>query len=151
MPVSPELRQQITTFFVQQFGISESFIANLTMEANKEEIWAGTGMVLPGIFSPRAIGLRIGRDFSGGFKPTSVFLTALGSLITRSVIDVSLEELRSLLLGQRIPYAGAEVGYVALSYQGDVLGCGQCRNDKLHALIPTGRRQELLEILSIRS
>ncbi len=148
MPVSPELRQQIIAFFVRQFGVDESFIDGLSIEANKEEIWAGTGVALPGIYSPRAIGLRIGRDFPKGFKPTSVFLTALGSRITRSIVHVELDELRHLLLGQRIPYSGNEAGYVALAYRGDVLGCGQSNGHLLHALIPTGRRKELLEILA---
>ena len=117
------------------------------MEANKEEIWGGTGTSLPGIYSPRAIGLRIGRNFPKGFKPTSVFLSALGSLITRSLVHVELEAARQLLLGHRIPFSGTEVGYVALSYCGDILGCGRSHDGKLHALIPTGRRKELLEIL----
>jgi NOL1/NOP2/fmu family ribosome biogenesis protein len=147
LPVSPELRQEITAFYVRQFGVPESFINSLTMEANKEEIWGGTGTSLPGIYSPRAIGLRIGRNFPKGFKPTSVFLSALGSLITRSLVHVELEAARQLLLGHRIPFSGTEVGYVALSYCGDILGCGRSHDGKLHALIPTGRRKELLEIL----
>lgn len=148
MPVSPELRQAVTTFYVQQFGIPESFMQDLHIEANKEEIWGGTGTVLPGIYSPRAIGLRIGRNFPKGFKPTSVFLTALGPLITRSRVAVDLGQLRKLLLGQRIPFSGTATGYVALSYAGDILGCGQSRGQKLRALIPTGRRKELLDLLS---
>lgn len=151
MPVSPELRQEITSFYVQQFGVPESFMRGLSMEANKEEIWGCTGGSLPGIYSPRGIGLRIGRNFPRGFKPTSVFLTALGPLITRSRVVVDLEELRALLMGQRIPFSGTEIGYVALSYCGDILGCGRSHDGKLHALIPTGRRRELLEILRSHS
>jgi NOL1/NOP2/fmu family ribosome biogenesis protein len=151
LPVSLELRQEITAFYVQQFGVPESFIDGLAMEANKEEIWGGTGVSLPGIYSPRAVGLRIGRNFPKGFKPTSVFLTALGSLITRSLINVDLDQARQLLLGQRIPFSGTEAGYVALSYRGDILGCGRSHDGRLHALIPTGRRKELLEILCSHS
>ena len=151
MPVSPELRDEITTFYEQQFGIPESFLRDLAIEANKEEIWGGTGVALPGIYSARHIGLRIGRNFPGGFKPTSVFLAALGELISRSEVSVELETLRKLLLGQRIPFADIEAGYVALKYRGDILGCGRCHQGKLQALIPTGRRRELLEILQPRS
>ncbi len=147
MPVSPELRQEITDFYEQQFGIPESFLHGLSIEANKEEIWGGTGVALPGVYSARAIGLRIGRNFPRGFKPTSVFLAALGPLVSRSKVSVRLEDLRKLLLGQRIPFSGTEKGYIALEYRGDILGCGRCHDGKLHALIPTGRRRELLEIL----
>lgn len=147
MPVSPEREREIMAFYAQQFGIPEGFLEQLTVEAKKEEIWGGTGSPLPGITSQRAIGLRIGRDFPRGYKPTSVFLAALGQLITRSRVPVELEDLRKLLLGQRIPYDGLEQGYVALVYRDDVLGCGRCHDGRLHALIPTGRRRELLEIL----
>jgi len=151
LPVSPELRQEITSFYERQFGIPESFLRDLTIEANKEEIWGGTGFALPGVYSARPIGLRICRNFSGGFKPTSVFLAALGDRVSRSEVSVELDALRKLLLGQRIPFAGDETGYVALKYRGDILGCGRCHQGKLQALIPTGRRKELLEILQPRS
>jgi NOL1/NOP2/fmu family ribosome biogenesis protein len=151
LPVSPQLRREITDFYEQQFGIPESFMHVLAIESNKEEIWGGTGVALPGIHSTRAIGLRIGRNFPWGFKPTSVFLAALGSRVSRSQVGVELADLRKLLLGQRIPYSGAETGYVALAYRGDILGCGRCHDGRLQALIPTGRRRELLEILRMHS
>ncbi|RLE35736.1 hypothetical protein DRJ12_04920 [Candidatus Acetothermia bacterium] len=77
-----------------------------------------------------------------GLKPTSTFLILLGDRIT-----LSRNDLRSLLLGRTIP-ASSPDGYVALSYNGDVVGCGRVRGGKLQALIPTGRRRELLEILT---
>ncbi|MFC2095309.1 hypothetical protein ACFLSW_02585 [Candidatus Bipolaricaulota bacterium] len=147
MPVSPEFRQEIVAFYAQQFGITEPFMDTLDIEANKEEIWGGTATRPPGIHSARPMGLRIGRCFPTGFKPTSVFLSALGPRICQSRISVELEDLRQLLLGQRIPFPGLEEGYVALEYRGDILGCGRAHHDKLQALIPTGRRRELLEIL----
>lgn len=151
MPASPELKRQITVFYQQQFGIPEPFLRGLLIEVNKEEIWGGTGAVLPGLYSARPMGLRIGRNFPTGFKPTSVFLAALGPRISQSKIRVELEDLRKLLLGQRIPFSGPEKGYVALEYQGDILGCGRIHQGKLQALIPTGRRKELLEILRSHS
>ena len=151
LPVSPELEYEVTTFYQQQFGVPESLMRDLLIEANKEEIWGGTGALLPGIHSARPIGLRIGRKFPAGFKPTSVFLAALGHHISQSKISVELDDLRKLLLGQRIPFSGPEEGYVALEYRGDILGCGRSHHDKLQALIPTGRRKELLEILRTHS
>ncbi|MCK5585649.1 hypothetical protein KAJ02_06205 [Candidatus Bipolaricaulota bacterium] len=151
MPASSELKQEITAFYLQHFGVPEPFMRDLTIEASKEEIWGGTGAPLPGVYSARPMGLRIGRKFHAGFKPTSVFLAALGPHVSRSKVSVELEDLRKLLLGQRIPFSGPEEGYVALEYRGDILGCGRCHQGKLHALIPTGRRRELLEILRSHS
>ena len=151
LPSSLELRQEITAFYLQRFGVPEPFMRNLMIEASKEEIWGGTGTPLPGIHSARPMGLRIGRKFPAGFKPTSVFLAALGPHVARSRISVELGALRKLLLGQRIPFPGPEEGYVALEYRGDILGCGRCHQGQLRALIPTGRRKELLEILHSHS
>jgi len=151
LPASPELKHEITTFYQQQFGVPESFMGNLMIEVNKEEIWGGTGVALPDIYSARPMGLRIGRKFPAGIKPTSVFLAALAPHISQSKVSVELEDLRKLLLGQRIPFSGTERGYVALKYRGDILGCGRAHQGKLQALIPTGRRKELLEILRTHS
>lgn len=147
MPVSPELKQEILAFYHQRFGVPEPFLRDLLIHANKEEIWGGAGIDLPGIYSARPMGLRIARNFPGGFKPTSVFLTALGARVSKSIVSVELEDLRKLLLGQRIPFPDADSGYVALAFRGDTLGCGRAHQGKLQALIPTGRRKELLDIL----
>lgn len=151
LPASSELRSEIETFYRQQFGVPESFMRDLLIEARKEEIWGGTGRPLPGVYSPRPIGLRIGRKFPAGFKPTSVFLAAVGPQVSRSKVSIEIEQLRQLLLGQRIPFSGPQQGYVALEYRGDILGCGRSHQGKLQALIPTGRRRELLEILRSHS
>ncbi len=148
MPVSNDERHEICTLFVERFGVDRSLIEALSLDRKNEEVWGATGAELPGIQSARPRGLRIGRLFPTGFKPTSVFLSALGSRITRSRIDIETDALRNLLLGQRIPFDSTDDGYVALVHRGDVLGCGRVHRKRLQALLPTGRRRELLEILA---
>ncbi len=149
MPGLPPSSDSIAEYYSRRFGVPEDVMRSLRIEANKEEIWATTSPPLAGVHAARPMGLRIGRDFSGGFKPTSVFLAALGDRIRRSRVPVDFQTLRGLMLGRRIPFSGSEQeGYVALVYEEDVLGCGRIRHGMLQALIPTGRRKELLDILS---
>jgi NOL1/NOP2/fmu family ribosome biogenesis protein len=147
LPVSPELRSELTDYYERQFGIPRAVMDSLELEMNREEIWGGTAKRLPGIQAVRSMGLRVGRAFHGGIKPTSVFLAALGPYVTRSRISVGWDDLRKLMLGQSIPCQQPEKGYVALDYEGDVLGCARLHGGRLQALIPAGRRKDLLEIL----
>ena len=151
LPASPALEKRLAAYYASRFGVPASVFAELSLQSKKEEIWATTGRPLPGIRSARPAGLRVGRDFPQGFKPTSAFLCALGSHIVHGRVCIGSEHLEPLLLGRRIPWDSGDDGYVALDYAGDILGCGRIHRGRLHVLIPTGRRRELLEILRVRS
>jgi NOL1/NOP2/fmu family ribosome biogenesis protein len=149
LPESPAPSGEILEYYRKRFGVPGDLLQSLHITVNKDEIWATTADTLAGIRAARPMGLRIGRSFPSGLKPTSVFLAAMGPFITRSRVPLDLDTLRELLLGHRVPYSpGDEEGFVALEYCGDVLGCGRVHRAKLQALIPTGRRRELLEILT---
>lgn len=151
MPASQELDARVAAYYASRFGVPASVLSELRMESKNEEIWATTGGPLAGIRSVRSMGLRIGRAFPQGFKPTSVFLCALGTHIVRARVPVDRDQLTQLLLGRRLSWDDPDEGYVALDHAGDVLGCGRIHRGHLQALIPTGRRRELLEILSAAS
>jgi len=87
------------------------------------------------------------RRMPDGLKPTSAFLIALADRIAASRIELPRDRLIPLLHGRTIDLSASD-GYVALSYNGDVIGCGRIRAGRLQALIPTGRRRELIEILT---
>jgi hypothetical protein len=140
------LEDEILSYFGDRFGVSSDALRDLRFFENGDEIWTTYSFPPAGIAWERPPGLRALRRMPDGLKPTSAFLALLGPHITASRIDVSGSALRELLLGQRIAAAVAD-GYVALVFRGDVLGCGRVRANRLHAVIPTGRRQELLESL----
>ncbi|MEW5826742.1 MAG: hypothetical protein AB1778_07910 [Candidatus Bipolaricaulota bacterium] len=148
MPESSALpSEEVTNYLATRFGVSRDFLARLAFVENRGEIWACRPPALTlHVRGRRPPGLRALRRAPDGLKPTSAFLVALGPEVTAGLADVTREELRLLLLGQRIPSTHAP-GYVALAYGGDVLGCGRVANAALQALIPTGRRGELLSIL----
>ncbi len=148
MPASEELKRSALSLYRDRFGVTWPAEWRLHVQPSQQEVWATTAAPLPGIAADRPIGLRMARWFPSGIKPTSVFLMALGPLVTRSRVEISSKELRHLLLGHRIPETSIEPGYVALTFLGDTIGCGQVKVGELRTLIPTGRRRELLEILA---
>ncbi len=135
--------------FKARFGVTRAALADLTFIERRDEIWACRSALPAGIRSERLPGLRAVRRQGSALKPTSVFLIALGDLITASRVDLDRRALDHLLLGHRLPSPpNATEGHVALCFRGDVIGCGRIHNDQLQALIPTGRRRELLAALA---
>jgi NOL1/NOP2/fmu family ribosome biogenesis protein len=151
LPASEELKHSALSLYRDRFGVIWPPEWRLHVHDSQQEVWATTADPLPGIAASRPIGLRMARWFPSGIKPTSVFLIALGALVTRSRVMISTQELQHLLLGHRIPCVSVEPGFVALTFLGDTIGCGQVGAGELRTLIPTGRRRELLEILAKRS
>ncbi len=135
------------SYLADRFGVAPTDLTGLTFYQRSDEIWVVSVFPPEGISWTRPPGLRAFRRMPDGLKPTSALLILLGERITASRIPLNREELRDLLLGRSLDASIAD-GYVALSYRGDVVGCGRVRGGRLQALIPTGRRRELLEILS---
>ena len=147
MPESDVLRNEAIAFFETQFGVARAWLGELQYVERKGEIWATSAQAIPPLASPRLPGLRILRRSPNGLKPTSVFLTLLGDRITARRVAADLDQIRKLLLGQWIPTDISD-GHFAIEFRGDVLGCGRASDGRMRALIPTGRRRELLNALS---
>lgn len=147
MPASEELKTLAIDLYRDRFGVVLPGSLRLEVQLAQCEVWATSALSLVMGRPSRPPGLRIARWFPQEMKPTSVFLTALGDQITRSRVSVTLDELRVLLRGQRVPHPCDDEGFVALVYAGDVIGCARARHDVLHALLPAGRRSELLHVL----
>lgn len=151
MPASSDPRTEVLAFFETRFGVNDALDGLHFIERN-DELWATSACPPPGLDAERPAGLRILRRQPRGLKPTSVVLMLLGDRITRSRVDVDRDELRDLLLGQRIRTdTPIDDGPVALVHRGDVIGCGRLARGELRALIPTGRRRELLGALDVPS
>ena len=149
MPGSENLKAEVLAYFEAHFGVAHEMLAPLVFQEKDDEIWATSAILPPGIYCKRPPGLRILRRSPIGLKPTSTFMQLLGERITASRIEIEeIEELRRLVLGQAIQISHSD-GFVALSFCGDVLGCGAVREEKLRVLIPPARRKALLDVLLI--
>ncbi len=147
MPAYENLHDEVAAFFSSRFGVAREVSEQLTFtERGGEEIWATTAPTPIGIASSRPAGVRALRRMPRGLKPTSVFLSLLGDRITSGRMEIEdVNAMKRLLLGQPVPCTLD--GYVAISFRGDVLGCGAVRDGKARALIPTHKRRVLLGCL----
>jgi len=152
LPKFENLRDEVISYFTSRFGVAREVLEELTYtERGGEEVWATSAPTPAGIMSSRPAGVRILRRMPRGFKPTTVFLCILGEEITASRMEIEDESvMRRLLLGQPIACALGD-GYFAISFRGDVLGCGVAKDKKARALIPTQKRRVLLGCLESES
>ena len=147
MPDSESLRDEVIVYFETRFGVPPSFFSVFSFEERKGEIWATTAPCSSDLSTLRPSCLRIMRRMPHAFKPTSLFLRVLNTRITASRIEIErLDLLRHLLLGQTSDISLTD-GFVAISFRGDLLGCGVVKNGRLRALIPVQKRKELLDCL----
>jgi hypothetical protein len=141
-----ELRREALDYFDARFGVPHAAFADAVfVEPSNGEIWITSALPPSGLRPRRPPGLRALRRAPAGLKPTSAFLVSIGPLVASSRLEFDTDSLRQLLLGRRIPCSHSD-GYVALSHDGLILGCGLVADGIVHCLIPTGRRQELLGV-----
>lgn len=93
-------------------------------------------------------GIRAIRDMDIGLKPTTYFLQLVGHEIEKNRVELSREELETLLDREMIENKNIdEKGYVALFYNGKCLGCGFYKDELISSRIPKGRGNELIEFM----
>ncbi len=148
MPASNEaLRSEVLEYLEARFGLTPHLFAGAEFSETADgEIWIASRGA-PGRVARRPPGLRAVRRTPTGLKPTSAFLVSVGPQVSRSRVSLERDALVQLLLGRRLPCEGPD-GYVAVTYGRDVLGCGAVGDGTLRSLLPTGRRRELLDILT---
>jgi len=128
----------------ERFGIEE--LPGKVIERARG-LWLAAADFLPEGVKIHSVGVRLFYLHDRGLKPASFGLSLLGKAIAKNKVEVKLEELEKLLLGQTVKKPGAPEGYVALVYRGDVIGCGKVKGDELSAEISKTRRRELLAAL----
>ena len=139
---------EIRLLLVSRYGISQTFIDRLRFVVRGDEIWATTAPETDWeSIASRPPGIRALRMLPRGLKPTSGFLAFLGDEVRTARVEIEDRAVfEQLLLGRPVP-SEREDGYVAVSFCGDVIGCGEVRRGKLRTLLATGRRNTLLHIL----
>ncbi len=143
---TPSAKDALLAVYGRIFGVREDALRELRTTEKDGEIWVSSQDPPPRVRTRRPPGLRALRRMPDGVKPTSAFLTALADRIRAARIEVDSGTLRELLLGRRVKVDHPD-SYVAVAYDGLVLGCGRVQRSELRVLIPTGRRRELLDVL----
>ncbi len=93
-------------------------------------------------------GLRAVRETGRGLKPTTYFLQVLQNEIKKNVVELDRNEFLKLLKREEmVDREMQNKGYVALKYEGKIVGCGFYMGEKVSSRIPKGRSRELADII----
>ena len=74
----------------------------------------------------------------------------MGNALKKNVIECNRDEWIRLLQGQFLKTSDSN-RYVALSYKGEVIGCGRIRNRQLRVALPPERARLLEDIIKLES
>lgn len=145
--------EEVKNYFLSRFGIPESFWIDHTIFFRKDRGWIINSVILNlGVSFENKIsslGFPFIRKLGKNLKPTSWGLIYLGCRITKNIVNLDLNDLREILLRGKIIYSeNLTPGYVALSYENNIVGCGFYRNGIVEGQIPKARRKSLLEIIT---
>ncbi|HDI46028.1 MAG TPA: hypothetical protein ENF60_01680 [Candidatus Omnitrophica bacterium] len=152
MQNSENYLEEVKDYFLRRFGIPESFWIEHTIFFRKDKGWIINPVILnlDVAFEDKisSLGFPFVRKLGKSLKPTSWGLIYLGHRITRNIVNLNLGDLKEILLRGRIIYnQELTPGYVALNYDGNVVGCGFYQNSIVEVQIPKARRKSLLEII----
>ena len=145
MPSSDEQANEALTYFRERFGVEE--LPGRVVE-RADSLWLTTAPEMPNGIKIHSLGIRLLRKQKKSLKPTSFGLMLLGDRIRTQRVNLSRSDLENLLQGRTLTRKDLTPGYVALCFEGDVLGCGHVKGGLLRCQIPRGRRQELLIALA---
>lgn len=146
----PDTVKSLLDYLYERFGIPSHVFDGLNFVESADSIWVtGANLSYADMLSRiSSIGMRLAHIMDGRFKPTSYALMWLQPYIKSSIVHITLDELVTLLRGQPVKLrADASRGFVAIAFEGDVLGCGFFTGNELRCEMPKGRRAALLDVL----
>ena len=145
--VDNKTEQDIYNYLSDRFGLHQDFFSDyFWYSSNSGNIYLG-----PKEFESRlkitTLGIVALRK-SKTYKPTTNFLQLFGPFIKKSLFSLSLNETIDFCKGiDIIPNSSDREypipGFVAVTYEKKVIGCGHWNGEKLSSLIPKSRRTHL--------
>lgn len=132
-------------YLEERFGVSREDLQDYSLERSSGDFWLVSSEAETGL-EVETYGFRFLRDQQPGLKPTTYALQFLGDLIGSSRVELDSEQFLGLLSGEELE-RDISRGYVALVYDGKVVGCGLAREETLESVIPSGRAGELADII----
>lgn len=138
--------EEAWNYFEDRFGVSKEDLENHKILKKSGDFWLTSDADEPGL-KYETEGVRFLRDTGSYLKPTTYGLQILNDKISRNVVELDEEDLLTLLDGDMIEREMREKGYVALIYQGEVIGCGLYKDGLVSSRVPKGRGKELRQLL----
>jgi NOL1/NOP2/fmu family ribosome biogenesis protein len=138
---SPSEQQEILEYWSGRFGVPPATLQRLRFLIRGKTVW---GMAdLKGIdetlasFKVEAAGLPLLRRRGGQWKPTTAALHFLGDAVSKNVVELTAEGLDPFLRGEILSGPlSVEPGYVAVRWEGRMLGCALYGKGGLRSQLP---------------
>ncbi len=138
--------EEAWNYLEDRFGVSQDSISYQVRKVS-DDYWLVSEQ-METILEVETYGIRFLRTTGMGLKPTTYALQILQEELEKNIVKVSREELLDLLhRREMIPREREEKGYVAIKYEGRVVGCGFYMDEKVSSRIPKGRSKELAATL----
>lgn len=135
----PSSKNKAENYLKNRFGIDTD---NITLKKVSGDIWLTSNKKSELKFETE--GIRAVRVMNIGLKPTTYLLQLLDEEISKNLVEINQEELETLEKGGMIQRKMNKKGYVALKFQGRVIGCGLYKDELVSSRIPEGRMEELV-------
>lgn len=136
------------SYLEDRFGVERSDLEEFRLEKVSGDVWLVSRELKTGM-EVETHGIRFIRVMDIGLKPTTYGLQLLGDRIKKNVVELDREDLVTLLEREEmLERKGFKKGYVALEFEGRIIGCGFYKDRKVSSRVPKGRGKELLEILA---
>ena len=147
------MKEKVADFFLKTFGVREDFWEDLNLIQRGKIIWVNSFLSVDNLKKAISLGIPLIRIIKENiFKPTSWGLIFLDKEIKKNRIELDEISLKEFLERGRIKLNRVEKecenGFVAVSFERRIIGCGVLKNNILYQKLPKARRKELMEILN---
>ncbi len=142
----PNSQSEAYQYLEERFGVTREELAPLKLRQINGDYWLAPE---ENDLQVETAGIRALRSSERGFKPTTYFLQLLDDRITQNRVELSDKEFETILDREMIERTGFEKGYVAMVYEGDVIGCGFFKNELVSTRISKARTKHLVDILDM--
>lgn len=134
-------------YIEKRFGVEKTDLENYRIKKVAGDYWLISEDVETQL-EVETYGFRFVRITGRGLKPTTYALQFLGDRISNNIVELDKQEFLDLLnRREMVPREMEEKGYVALSFEDQIVGCGYYMNETVSSRIPKGRGKELADII----
>ncbi|NMJ77047.1 hypothetical protein GLU64_01390 [Nanohaloarchaea archaeon] len=139
--------EDVLNYINNRFGVKVENLDKFNIVEISGDFWLISDQELPDL-DYKTQGVRFVRDTGKYLKPTTYGLQIQGEKISGARIQVTREELKTVLNGDMVEKE-MEIGegYVAIVYEERVIGCGLYKDGLLSSRIPKGRGKELNDMI----
>lgn len=134
------------SFFRERFGVEVGQMDGFRLERISGDFWLVSDNDQD--LEAETRGLRALRDTGKYLKPTTYVLQLFDDELEKNVVELEKDELKAVLEEEDMIEAEASSkGYVAIKYEGRVIGCGLYKDDVVSSRVSRGRAGELSDLL----